>query len=88
MKIPLKLNRLELYFPNFLSLTNFKLPPNLVYFKIAGSDVENLDNLQFPTGLITLIIIENEELTSMVNTNLGKLTELKNVGIFTTTNQW
>lgn len=81
-KIPLKLNRLELYFPNFLSLTNFKLPPNLVYFKIADSDVENLDNLQFPTGLITLIIIENEELTSMVNTNLVKLTELKNVGIF------
>lgn len=78
---PQKLRKLQLFNCNFVDIKNCKLPPNLVYFQIGCTKLTNLDNVQFPTGLIVLILTLNDELESMANTNLPKLTQFKDVAV-------
>ncbi|RCK64763.1 hypothetical protein Cantr_00112 [Candida viswanathii] len=55
---------------------NVKLPPDLFYLHIADTNLFDLDNVQFPTGLRELTIWHNCGLTRMLNTNLKELTQL------------
>ncbi|RCK64231.1 hypothetical protein Cantr_10442 [Candida viswanathii] len=78
-QVPEKIRTLHLMCTNFVDISNFKLPPDFVYFEIERSKVKNLDGLQFPTGLLVLVLERNENLCSMSNTNLPKLTEFMDV---------
>ncbi|RCK64756.1 hypothetical protein Cantr_00115 [Candida viswanathii] len=79
---PPKLRELVLRGAQFPNGLNFLLPENLVKLGLAQTTLKRLDNLQFPLGLRDLDVRENKDLESMVNTNLGELTQLVSAIIY------
>lgn len=74
--LPPKLRSLSLIYTKFRQGMMFKLPENLNKLKICGTDINNLNNLHFPSGLMSVEIDYNYKLKSMVHTNLGELKNL------------
>ncbi|RCK58123.1 hypothetical protein Cantr_06381 [Candida viswanathii] len=70
---PRELSLLNIYFHNGF---NVKLPPDLFYLHTADTNLFDLDNVQFPTGLRDLTMWHNYSMRSMLNTNLKELTQL------------
>ncbi|RCK57709.1 hypothetical protein Cantr_06378 [Candida viswanathii] len=79
---PPKLRELVLRGAQFPNGLNFLLPENLIKLGLVQTTLKRLDNVQFPLGLRDLDVRENKDLESMVNTNLGDLTQLVSAIIY------
>ncbi|RCK58122.1 hypothetical protein Cantr_06380 [Candida viswanathii] len=73
---PQKLQELVLRGTRFANGFNIQLPTTLTKLFIVSTNLRDLDNIQFPSGLRELDVRDNEWLKSMVNTNLSDLTQL------------
>lgn len=78
---PENLQKLSLRGTTFTNGINFKFPINLNNLVMSSTNLSTMDGVQFPPGLRVLEIRENQNLTTMINTNLQQLTRLVDVKI-------